>query len=108
MIKYILTHPIQYQSPLIRYLVKKKIDIEVFYRSSKSLTKNLDEEFGKKVRIGNNLLKGYKFKFLKFVGPNKVNHFFPLNYNIAEIFKKNTKVIWLHGIKNWFNLIIIW
>ena len=107
MIKYILTHPIQYQSPLIRYLAKKKIDIEVFYRSSKSLTKNLDEEFGKKVKIGNNLLKGYKFKFLKFVGPNKVNHFFPLNYNIAEIFKKNTKVIWLHGIKNWFNLIII-
>ena len=107
MIKYILTHPIQYQSPLIRYLAKKKIDIEVFYRSSKSLTKNLDEEFGKKVKIGNNLLKGYKFKFLKFVGPNKVNHIFPLNYNIAEIFKKNTKVIWLHGIKNWFNLIII-
>ena len=107
MIKYILTHPIQYQSPLIRYLVKKKIDIEVFYRSSKSLTKNLDEGFNKKVKIDNNLLKGYKFKFLKFVGPNKVNHIFPLNYNIAEIFKKNTKVIWLHGIKNWFNLIII-
>ena len=29
------------------------------------------------------------------------------DFMVAEIFKKNTKVIWLHGIKNWFNLIII-
>ena len=32
-IKYILTHPIQYQSPLIKYLTKKGIKITVLYRS---------------------------------------------------------------------------
>ena len=36
-IKYILSHPIQYQSPLIRYLVKKGVKISVLYRSDISV-----------------------------------------------------------------------
>ena len=38
-IKYILSHPIQYQSPLIRYLVKKRLNITVLYRSNISVKK---------------------------------------------------------------------
>ena len=38
MIKYIVSHPIQYQVPLIRYL-SKKIKIKVAYRSNISIKK---------------------------------------------------------------------
>ena len=44
-IKYILTHPIQYQSPLIKYLVNKRIQITVLYRSNISVKKYYDNEF---------------------------------------------------------------
>jgi len=37
--KYILTHPIQYQAPLIKYLTKKGIKITVLYRSNFSTIK---------------------------------------------------------------------
>ena len=48
-IKYILTHPIQYQSPLIKYLYKNKIKIKVLYRSNWSVKKYYDPEFKKKI-----------------------------------------------------------
>ena len=46
-IKYILTHPIQYQSPLIKFLHKNKIKIKVLYRSNMSAKKYFDPEFKK-------------------------------------------------------------
>ena len=48
-IKYILTHPIQYQSPLIKYLVKKGVKISVLYRSDISVKEYFDQGFGKKI-----------------------------------------------------------
>ena len=45
----ITSHPIQYQSPLINYLVKKGINIKVFYRSTKSLNGYYDIGFKKKL-----------------------------------------------------------
>ena len=42
---YILSHPIQYQTPLIRYLVKKKIDITVAYKSLHTTGKFYDKNF---------------------------------------------------------------
>ena len=48
-IKYILTHPIQYQSPLIKFLYKNKIKIKVLYRSNMSANKYFDPEFKKKL-----------------------------------------------------------
>ena len=45
---YILNHPIQYQTPLIQYLVKKKIDITVGYKSLHTAGKFYDKNFQKK------------------------------------------------------------
>jgi len=99
-IHYILSHPIQYQSPLIRYLVNKGINIKVFYRSSKSIGNYYDSEFKKKIKWDVDLLSGYRHEFLKFIGPNKTGKFYPINIEIFKIFK-NTEYIWIHGIKNW-------
>ena len=69
-IKYILTHPIQYQVPLIRYLTTKGIDLTVLYRSNFNLNKHLDKGF-KKISWSTNLLGGYKYKFLSYIGKIK-------------------------------------
>lgn len=105
-INYVLSHPIQYQSPLIRYLVKKGIKLNVFYRSNISLKSFKDKEFNKKIKWDINLLKGYKKKFLNYIGPNKVSSTYPLTIEYKIIFK-DCDYIWLHGIKNWYNLFII-
>jgi glycosyltransferase involved in cell wall biosynthesis len=107
-INYILSHPIQYQVPLIRYLSKNKINILVSYRSNISVKKFYDSGFKKNIKWNIDLLKGYNYKFLKFIGPNKVNSIFPLTTDVFNILSdKKTDVIWLHGYKNWFNLVII-
>jgi glycosyltransferase involved in cell wall biosynthesis len=106
MIKYIISHPIQYQVPLIRFL-SKKFEIEVAYRSNISLKPYYDKEFNKSVIIQKNLLKGYKYSFLKYIGSNKVTTFFPITIEFKTIFTNHSKIIWLHGIKNWYNLFII-
>ena len=74
-IKYILTHPIQYQSPLIKYLVNKRIQITVLYRSNISVKKYYDNEFKKNIKWDVDLLSGYNYKFLKHFGKNTVNNF---------------------------------
>ena len=107
-IKYILTHPIQYQSPLIKYLVKKGIKISVLYRSNISVRKYFDKGFGKKINWDLDLLKGYKYKYLNFIGPNRVGNILPLTTEfIDKIFYDHTDIIWIHSIKNWYNISII-
>lgn len=107
MIKYILSHPIQYQSPLLKYL-SKRIKIKVLYRSDISLKKHYDSGFNKKVIIDKNLLDGYSYDFLKYVGINKVTKIYPINIEFKnKIFSKETKIVWIHGIKIWYNVIII-
>ena len=106
-IKYILTHPIQYQSPLIKYL-NKKISINVAYRSNISLTKYYDKDFNQKIILNKGLLTGYKYVFLKHFGSNKVTAIKPFTTEyIKNIFSNDTKIIWLHGFAIWYNLIII-
>jgi len=107
-IKYILTHPIQYQSPLLKFLTKKGIKIKVLYRSNVSSKKYYDKGFKKKIRWDVDLLQGYKYDNLKFIGPNKFDSIFPITTEFGnKIFDTKTNIIWLHGIKNWYNLIII-
>jgi glycosyltransferase involved in cell wall biosynthesis len=107
-INYVLSHPIQYQSPLIKYLNKKKIEIKVFYRSNISVMnkKYYDYGFKKKIKWDISLLSGYKFYFLKKIGPNKVTNVLPLTIEFITILK-DCEYIWIHGLKNWYNLLII-
>ena len=62
MIKYIISHPIQYQVPLIRFL-SKKIEIEVAYRSNISLRPYYDKGFNKNVIIQKIYLRDINIHF---------------------------------------------
>ncbi len=107
-IKYILTHPIHYQVPLIKFLKKKKMKIQVNYRCDLMSKKYYDPGFKKKINIGINLLNGYEYKFLNYIGPNKVSSLYPITTDFfVNIFEKDTEIIWLHGIKNWYNLCLM-
>lgn len=107
MIKYILSHPIQYQVPLIRYL-NKRIKLKVVYRLNTANKKYFDREFNKKIIMSNDLLYGYKYSFLNYFGPRKISNLFPLTYEFVDkIFLDKSQIIWIHGVKNWYNLIII-
>ncbi len=107
-IKYILTHPIHYQVPLIKFLKKKKMNIQVNYRCDLMSKKYYDPGFKKKINIGINLLNGYEYKFLNYIGPNKVSSLYPITTDFfVNIFEKDTEIIWLHGIKNWYNLCLM-
>ena len=73
-----------------------------------SVKKFFDPGFKKKIKWDIDLLKGYKYDFLKFIGSNKVGNIFPITTEfINKIFNNKTDIIWLHGVKNWYNLCII-
>ena len=49
-IKFILSHPVQYQSPFINFLVKRGLDIEVCYRTNLTNKKHYDPGFKKNIK----------------------------------------------------------
>lgn len=67
----IITHPIQYYSPLFKLLSERnKIYIKVFYTWEQSQEKVYDEKFGKEIKWDIPLLDGYDYTFVKNISKN--------------------------------------
>jgi len=67
----IITHPIQYYSPLFKLLAERnKIQIKVFYTWEQSQEKVYDEKFGKEIKWDIPLLDGYDYTFVKNISKN--------------------------------------
>src|SRR6185437_16500887 len=63
---YLVSHPIQYQAPLLRRIAREPdIDLTVFFGSDFSLRTYRDEGFGVDVSWDTPLTEGYKHVFLK-------------------------------------------
>src|SRR5580698_7313357 len=63
---YLVSHPIQYQAPLLRRIVQEPdIDLTVFFGSDFSLRAYKDHGFGVEVAWDTPLTEGYKHFFLK-------------------------------------------
>ena len=61
----LISHPIQYQTPLYKLLAEQKeIDLTVLFCSDWGLKIYHDEQFGQSVKWDIPLLDGYKYKFL--------------------------------------------
>lgn len=105
-ILYLLSHPIQYQSPLIKSIsLEKDLKLKVLYESIFSLKKNYDREFNKKIKYDVDLINNYEFDFI-----NKKKN---INFFIY-IFKVKKKLndfkpdfVWLHGYENIRKIIVI-
>lgn len=77
----IVTHPIQYYSPLFRKIAESgRIELKVFYTWSQAQGKKYDPGFGKEVDWDIPLLEGYNYTFVKNISKNPgSNHFYGID-----------------------------
>src|SRR6202453_2686290 len=62
---YLVSHPIQYQAPLLRRIAQEPdIDLKVFFSSDASVRGYVDKGFGVHVQWDTPLLEGYNYSFL--------------------------------------------
>jgi glycosyltransferase involved in cell wall biosynthesis len=104
---YFVTHPIQYQAPLLRRIAREEdIDFKVFFSSNISVRGYIDQGFGVSVKWDIPLLDGYSHEFLPALGDTKQLTFFrPLNYRIKRIIRDGCfDAIWVHGYSTLTNL----
>ncbi len=84
---YLVSHPIQYQAPLLRRIAQEPdIDLTVFFGSDFSVRGYKDEGFGGvDVKWDVPLLEGYRHEFLPALRDNAtVSVATPLNYGILR------------------------
>src|SRR3972149_9845318 len=99
---FLLSHPIQYFSPLFVEIAKQpEFDLQVLYCSDENVKGHIDKEFGVEVKWDISLLDGYNYKFLKNNSwkPSIFNGFFGLiNFEIFKALKKERgNFLVIHG-----------
>lgn len=102
---YLVSHPIQYQAPLLRRIAKEPdIDLTVFFGSDFSVKEYKDDGFGGVgVKWDVPLLEGYQHEFLPVLRDNaRVTPTTPMNHGIARRLKGERgrpafDVLWVHG-----------
>jgi glycosyltransferase involved in cell wall biosynthesis len=101
---YLVSHPIQYQAPLLRRIAQEPdIDLTVFFGSDFSVRGYRDEGFGVGVKWDVPLLEGYRHVFLpKLRDGENVSVACPLNYGILRALRGGTSgakfdALWVHG-----------
>jgi glycosyltransferase involved in cell wall biosynthesis len=101
---YFVSHPIQYQAPLLRAIASQlDIKLQVFFYSDFSLRAYEDPGFDRVVQWDVPLLEGYNSQFLNCWGSKRWKSF--LEQPIATDVKKQLKsgqfdAIWVHGWKD--------
>ncbi len=99
-VAYLLSHPIQYQSPLLRRLAQEPaLNLTVFYTSDFSVRSYRDEGFGVSVAWDVPLLDGYRHEFLpRLLDANTITFLRPLNYGLYTRLRRGEfDVLWIHG-----------
>jgi glycosyltransferase involved in cell wall biosynthesis len=97
---YIVSHPIQYQAPLLRRLATEKwLDLTVLFLSDFSTREYRDHGFGRVISWDGDLLDGYKSKVLQaWGGREKLGFWTPLTVGIEkELSRGKYDAVWLHG-----------
>lgn len=107
-VAFLLSHPIQYFSPVFRELAKNAgIDLMVLYCSRHGLESRVDEKFGVEFAWDIALLEGYKYKFLQSI-PRDASPRGPLSlFNpgiVQELFREHYDALIVHG----YNYLTYW
>jgi glycosyltransferase involved in cell wall biosynthesis len=107
---YFVTHPIQYQAPLLKRIAQEPdLDLKVFFSSDVSVRGYVDKGFGVRVEWDTPLLEGYNYEFLpqlKAVQNDKtIGSFGPINYAIKrKLTEGHFDAVWVHGYNYLTNL----
>ena len=110
-VAYLLSHPIQYQSPLLRRLAQQPgLELTVFYTSDFSLRSYHDQGFGVPVEWDVPLRGGYRHEFLPpLFDSSDISFFRPLNYGIFRHLRSgHFDVLWIHGyatLNSWIAMV---
>jgi glycosyltransferase involved in cell wall biosynthesis len=99
-VAYLLSHPIQYQSPLLRLFARQPgLELTVLYTSDFSVRSYHDKGFGATVEWDVPLLGGYRHEFLpRVLDSHDVSFFRPLNRGIFRRLRQGRfDVLWIHG-----------
>jgi glycosyltransferase involved in cell wall biosynthesis len=103
---YLVTHPIQYQAPLLRRIAAEPgIELTVFFCSDFSLKSYLDPSFGKFIAWDIPLTGGYRHEILPALGRrDRLSFWRPFNYGLAgRLNRGNFDVLWVHGYNRWLH-----
>jgi len=110
-IAYLVSHPIQYQAPLLRHLSNdERLDLVVFFMSDMSLRSYHDRGFGIAVKWDVPLTEGYSHRFLQRRSPkDRISWFRPfVHLPIADLKADGFDVVWIHGYAHQACLRAIW
>ena len=101
---YLVSHPIQYQTPLLRRVAQEPgIDLTVFFGSDSSVKGYRDEGFGVEVKWDIPLLEGYRHEFLPVLrDTGSEGTFSPVNYGFYRRLTSTANgpafdLLWVHG-----------
>jgi len=97
---YFVSHPIQYQAPLLRRIAREAdIDLNVFFSTDISVRGYKDQGFGVDVKWDVPLLSGYQYEFLPRLRDSDSPGFIrPLNRGIYRRLRDGQyDAIWVHG-----------
>ena len=97
---YLVSHPIQYQAPLLKRISQESdIDLTVLFCSDVSLRPFAEPEFGTAFSWDVPLLEGYRHEFLPSLGDaSRLSFWQPFNYGIAAALKRlQLDALWIHG-----------
>lgn len=101
---YLVSHPIQYQAPLLRRIAREPgIDLHVLFGSDFSLRTYRDEGFGAEVAWDVPLLEGYSSEFLPVLRDRRTTSIAsPMNLGIFDRLRGSAAspgidVLWVHG-----------
>lgn len=97
---YLVSHPIQYQAPLLRRIaMEKAVDLTVLFLSDFSTRAYGDPGFGQAIAWDVDLLSGYQSKVLPAWGDrDSLGFWTPLTVGVEqELRRGDYDVVWLHG-----------
>ncbi len=95
---YLVSHPIQYQAPLLRLLAQQPdLSLKVFFGANVSEGINA-AEFRTMIKWDVPLLEGYDFEFLPALANRQITTVRPLNFGIGRRLSQGAfDVLWVHG-----------
>jgi glycosyltransferase involved in cell wall biosynthesis len=97
---YFVSHPIQYQAPLLRRIAREPdIELTAFFSSDFSVRGYRDEGFGVQVKWDVPLLEGYSYEFLPRIRDKDDLRFAkPLNWGITSCLRRGKfDAVWVFG-----------
>jgi glycosyltransferase involved in cell wall biosynthesis len=105
---YLVTHPIQYQAPLLRRInAEPDIDLTVFFGTDFSARPFVAADFGQTIEWDVPLLDGYRHELLPALGSREekdLGFWKPLNYGLAQRLAAGSfDALWVHGYARWLH-----